>query len=113
MEQLNHKICVYIPSTYDGNKPAKRMQKAVTKKAAKRFSILFGGATAQQAHGFWVSGEKGLIAEKQVIVYSNCTESDKVSKSEAVRTFAQAVCKVMKQEAVTVEIDGVMEFIEA
>ena len=113
MEQLKHKISIFVPSTYEGNKPAKRMQKSIVKKAAVRFSRLFGGATAQEAHGFWISSEKGLIAEKQMIVYSNCTESDKVSKSEAVRTFARAVCKLMKQEAVTVEIDGVMEFIEA
>lgn len=113
MEQLTHKISLFVPSTYEGNKPAKRMQRKAVKKAASRFSRYFGGATAQQARGFWFSSEKGLIEEKQIIVYSNCTYTDKVSKSEAVRTFAKALCKWMKQEAVTVEIDGVMEFIEA
>ena len=113
MEKLNHRICVFIPSTVDGNKPAKRLQKKVTKKAAKRFSLLFGGSTAQEATGFWNSPEKGLIQEKQILIFSNCTEADKTSKSEAVKTFAKAVCKFMRQEAVTVEIDGTLQFIEA
>ena len=113
MEQLKHRISVFIPSTIDGDKPAKRLQKKVARKAAKRFSLLFGGCTAQQAAGFWNSPEKGLIEEKQIIIFSNCTSTDKTSKAEAVKTFAKAVCKFMRQEAVTVEIDGTLQFIEA
>lgn len=111
--KLNHRIAVYVPSTFDGNKPARMMQRRATKKAARRLSQLFGGATATQALGYWVSSEKGLIAERQNIVYSACTEEDKQTKLQAVLTFAQALCKWMKQEAVTVEIDGIMEFVEA
>lgn len=111
--KLNHRISVYVPSTYEGNKPARMMQRRATKKAARRLSQLFGGATATNALGYWVSSEKGLIAEKQVIVYSACTEEDKQTKLQAVLTFAQALCKWMKQEAVTVEIDGELTFIEA
>ena len=113
MEQLKHKISVFVPSTYDGNKPAKRMQKKAVKKAASRFSRYFGGATAQQANGFWFSSEKGLIEEKQIIVYAYCTESDKAARLESVKTFAKALCKWMKQEAVTVEVDNTMQFVEA
>lgn len=113
MEQLNHKISVYIPSTYEGNKPAKRMQRKAVKKAASRFSRLFGGSTATTAKGFWFSSEKGLIEEKQVIVYSYCTEADKAANLENVRTFAKSVCRWMKQEAVTLEIDNTLQFVEA
>ena len=112
MEQLNHKICIYIPSTFDGNKPAKRMQRKATAKACKRFSQMFGGATTTKAVGFWFSSEKGLIPEAQNLVYSYCTEADKTAHLDTVLTFAKAVCKYMKQEAVSVEIDGVLNFIE-
>lgn len=111
--KLNHRIAVYVPSTFDGNKPARMMQRKATKKAARRLSALFGGATQTKALGYWVSSEKGLISERQNIVFSACTEQDKESKQEAVLTFARALCKWMKQEAVTVEIDGTMEFVEA
>ena len=110
---LNHKICIYVPSTYEGNKPAKRMQKKAVKKAAVRFSRLFGGATATPAKGFWFSSEKGLIPEAQTLVYSYCTEADKTAHLESVKTFAKALCKWMKQEAVTVEVDNTMQFVEA
>jgi hypothetical protein len=113
MEQLNHRICIYIPSTFDGNKPAKRMQKKATRKAAQRLSTYFGGATTTQAVGYWNSPEKGLIAEKQILVYSACNESDKAKYTDAVTNFAKAVCRWMKQEAVTVEIDGTLQFVEA
>lgn len=111
--KLNHRIVVYVPSTYDGDKPARMMQRRATKKAARRLSQLFGGATQTKALGYWVSSEKGLISERQNIVFSACTEQDKESKQEAVLTFARALCKWMKQEAVTVEIDGELQFIEA
>lgn len=111
--KLNHRIAVYVPSTFEGNKPARMMQRRATKKAARRLSQLFGGATQTKALGYWVSSEKGLIAERQNIVYSACTEEDKQTKLQAVLTFAQALCKWMKQEAVTVEIDGELQFIEA
>lgn len=113
MEQLNHKICIYIPSTFDGNKPAKRLQKKVSRKAAQRLATLFGGSTATKAVGFWVSKEKGLIPEAQTLIYSYCTESDKTAHLESVKTFAKAVCRWMKQEAVSIEIDNTLQFIEA
>jgi len=113
MEQLTHKITLFVPSTYEGNKPAKRLQKKVARKAASRFSVLFGGATATNAVGFWMSKEKGLIPEKQILISSNCTASDKAAKLENVLSFAKAICKYMKQEAVSVEIDNVLQFVEA
>ena len=113
MEQLNHQIAVFVPSTFDGNKPAKRMQKKAVKHAARRFCRYFGGCTATTATGFWNSPTKGLIPERQVIVYANCTEADKAKYTEAVTTFAKALCRWMKQEAVTVQIDNALQFVEA
>lgn len=111
--KLNHRICVYIPSTFEGNRPAKRMQRKATEKAAARLATLFGGCTTTKAVGYWMSDTKGLIAEGQTLAYANTTEEGKAAHLDTVRQFAKAVCRWMKQEAVTLEIDGELEFIEA
>jgi hypothetical protein len=89
------------------------MQRRATKKAAARLSVLFGGCTTTQAVGYWMSDTKGLIAENQTLVYSNTTEEGKTAHLDTVRDFARAICRYMRQEAVTVEVDGELEFIEA
>ena len=62
---LNHRVTIYVPSTYDGNKPARRMARKATAHTAR------------------------------------------------VIDTARALCRWMKQEAVTVEIDGVLQFVTA
>ena len=111
--KLNNRVSIYVPSTTNGNKPAKRLQKKVTRHTAKVFSRLFGGCTAQAAQGFWVSSEKGLIAEGQQIIFAACTEADREKNTDRVFSLAKAICKYMKQEAVTVEINSTLYFVEA
>lgn len=77
---LNHRVTIYVPSTYEGNKPARRMARKATAHTARVFSALFGGATATTAR---------------------------------VIDTARALCRWMKQEAVTVEIDGTLQFVTA
>lgn len=74
---LNHRVTIYVPSTYEGNKPARRMARKATAHTARVFSALFGGATATKAAGYWVSDTKGLTKETQTLVFSACTEADK------------------------------------
>ena len=69
---LTDRVTIYVPSTTEGNKPAKGLQKKVTKHTAKVFSRIFGGATSYKARGYWNSSEKGLIAD--------CTEADREKK---------------------------------
>lgn len=110
---LNHRVSIYVPSTYEGNKPARRMARKATAHTARVFSALFGGATATQAAGYWVSDTRGLIKETQTLVFSACTEADKEKHTARVIDTARALCRWMKQEAVTVEIDGVLQFVTA
>lgn len=110
---LNNRVSIYIPSTIDGNKPAKRAQKKVTKHVAHVFSRIFGGATAYKANGYWSSSEKGLIAEEQNIIFAACTEVDREKNEHRVFALAKFICKYMKQEAVTVEINNTLYFVEA
>ena len=110
---LTDKVTIYVPSTKEVNKPAKRLQKKVSKHVAKKFSCMFGGCTQQTANGFWMSDTKGLIAEKQNLIFAACTKADREKHLQDVLTIAKAICKYMKQEAVTVEIDGVLQFVTA
>lgn len=110
---LNHRVTIYVPSTCEGNKPAKRLQKKVSKHVAKKFSCMFGGCTQQAANGFWVSDTKGLIAEKQNLIFAACTEADREKNTARVFSLAKFICKYMRQEAVTVEIDNTLYFVEA
>ena len=111
--KLNHRIAVYVPSTFAGNKPARMMQRRETKRAARYLCNLFGGCTQTRAAGYWMSTEKGLIKEGQNIIYSACTEESKKAHTAKVIAYAKRLARRMQQEAVTVEIDGVLNFIEA
>lgn len=111
--KLTNRISIFVPSTYEGNKPAKRMQKKAAKHAVKYLCKYFGGSTAQEAQGFWHSPEKGLITEKQVIVFAQCSDNDLQAHKESVFNIAKAISKYMKQEAVTVTVNNEMFFVEA
>lgn len=113
MQTLSHRISIFVPSTFEGNKPAKRLQKKVSKHVAKKFSCMFGGCTQQAATGFWMSDTKGLIPEKQNIIFAACTKADREKHLADVLTIAKAICKYMKQEAVTVDNNGTLIFVEA
>ena len=110
---LTDRVTIYVPSTTDGNRPAKRLQKKVSKHVAKKFSCMFGGCTQQAATGFWMSESKGLIPERQNLIYSACTPQDREKHLTDVVTIAKAIAKVMKQEAVTVDNNGTLLFVEA
>ena len=111
--KLTNKIAIYVPSTYKGNKPAKRMQKKACKHVVKYFCKYFGGATQQAANGFWLSDKHGIIAEDVQIVFANCTENDLQNNVAKVMQIAKGICKFMRQEAVTIQIDDTLQFIEA
>lgn len=110
---LTDKVTIYVPSTTEGNKPAKRLQKKVSKHVAKKFSCMFGGCTQQAATGYWMSETKGLIPEKQNLIFAACTTEDREKHLQDVLTIAKAIAKYMKQEAVTVDNNGTLLFVEA
>ena len=110
---LNHRVTIYVPSTYEGNKPARRMARKATAHTARVFSALFGGATATTATGYWMSNTKGLIPEKQNLIFAACTTADREKHLADVLTIAKAICKYMKQEAVTVDNNGTLLFVGA
>ena len=107
---LDFKVAVYVPSVdRDGNKVD---QKAHAEDVARLFSQGFGGATAYPATGYWVNG-RGDLVEEEIIKVEGWTTSDRATEAENLaRGIAYMVCKRAKQEAVTIEVNGRMEFVE-
>jgi hypothetical protein len=110
---LNHRISIFIPSTVNGNEPAPADLIARWVKSAKlKFAELFGGFTAHRAVGGWVSPVHGLV-EEPVTVVTSFTDDDGLDRLGEVEEFAATVAEALGQEAVTLEIDNSLQFIEA
>ena len=108
---LKHKIAIFIPSTVDGNQPAPSdLIHKMVQWAKMQFANRFGGFTVTQATGGYISPVHGLIEEEITIVASYCNDDD-LSNVQEIRDFAAIVAKTMTQESVTVEVDGVVDFI--
>lgn len=108
---LQHRIAVIVPSTINGNQSASTDVIAKWTSAAKvKFARLFGGFTAHNAVGGWVSQELGLI-EESVTVVTSYTDEGGLEFVETVKEFAASMAEALGQEAVSVEVDHELEFI--
>ena len=106
---LSHCFKIYVPSTTDINISVDNS--ASVANTLQFLSGLFGGATSYDARGAWVSDSAGLVLENVTICYAFCSLSQKVRNRRAVLDFAKDLCKTMRQEAISVEIDGRLFFI--
>lgn len=104
--QLPHRVAVYVPSTQG---PAETTDNAKQgQRVARELSEMFGGATATTARGFWVSDAAGLVAESVTIVYASCTDKQYHEQVPEVIRIAQRIKEEMQQEAVSIELDGIL-----
>lgn len=110
---LQHRIAVIVPSTINANESASNELIVKWIKAAKmKFARLFGGFTAHNAVGGWVSSEHGLI-EENVTVVASFTDEDGLGFVEKVKEFAAEMAEALGQEAVSVEVDHQLEFVSS
>ena len=110
---LTHKVAVYVPSTVQGNIPAPvATVERWVKESKTRLSRLFGGFTSYRAQGGWVSETQGLVEEDVTIVQAFTDESG-LSHVPAVKALAQEIARDMSQEAVSVEVDGTLYFVNS
>lgn len=109
--KLNHKVTIYVPSTMDGNRPARREQRRQTKRVLQEFSTIFGGATKTAAVGAWISETKGMITEKQNLVYSYTDCNTLNSNMDKIRAIAERLRNEMRQECISLEVDSELQFI--
>lgn len=106
---LPQRVALYVPSTTDTDKPTDNA--AQVERVASRFCEMFGGATAQESTGFWMSDTAGLVREAVTIVFSACTAAQLREHLPDVLTLAQQIKQDMAQEAVSVELNGALYII--
>lgn len=106
---LPQRVALYVPSTTDTDKPTDNA--AQVERVASRFCEMFGGATAQQSAGYWLSDTAGLVREAVTIVYAACTAEQLREHLPDVLQLAQQIKAEMQQEAVSAEINGTLYII--
>ena len=106
---LDSKVSIYVPSTQNVNEEVDNTEQV--KSVIRELSGLFGGATATQAVGGWVSESGETILERVTIVYSFCTSEQLREHFDDVYAIAQRIKEEITQEAVTLEINGQVKFV--
>lgn len=107
--ELPQRVALYVPGT-QGTATATD-NAAQVERVARAFSRWFGGATAQQSAGYWLSDTAGLVREAVTIVYAACTADQLRDRLPDVLTLAQQIKQDMAQEAVSVELNGALYII--
>lgn len=109
MDSLATKVAIYVPSTIDIDNPVNNSD--MVEKTAIFLSDLFGGCTACNVAGYWITQEKKLVQENPVVVYSYTTEEKAREAEEKIIDFVQQMKKEMKQECISVEYCNRLYFI--
>ena len=107
--ELSQRVALYVPGTQG---PATATDNAAqVERVARAFCGWFGGATAQQSAGYWISDNAGLVREAVTIVFAACTADQLRERLPDVLTLAQQIKQDMAQEAVSVELNGALYII--
>lgn len=106
---LPQRVALYVPGTQG---PATATDNAAqVERVARKFCGWFGGATAQQSTGYWVSEGAGLVREATTIVYAACTAAQLREHLPDVLTLAHQIKAEMQQEAISAEINSTLYII--
>ena len=106
---LPHHVALYVPGTQGPDTATDNA--AQVERVAAEFSRMFGGATAQESTGFWMSDTAGLVRESVTIVYANCTAEQLEKHLAAVVELARQIKAEMQQEALSCEIGSTLYII--
>jgi len=79
--------------------------------AEQLFVQCFGGCTRWQGIGTYRSEADELIQEEIALLESNATDEELQTHMPALRAFAEKMKGALDQEAVALEINGVLEFV--
>lgn len=107
--ELPQRVALYVPGTQG---PATATDNAAqVERVARALCGWFGGATAQQSAGYWMSDSAGLVREAVTIVYAACTADQLRERLPDVLNLAQHLKAEMQQEAISAEINGTLYII--
>lgn len=106
---LDSKVAIYVPSTLNVNETTDNTAQVMN--IIRKLSTLFGGATASDAVGGWVSESGETVIEKVKIVYSFCTSDQLKEHISTIIAICEELKTEMSQEAITLEINGQVKFV--
>ena len=107
--ELPQRVALYVPGTQDINHATDNA--AQVERVARELCGWFGGATAQQSAGYWISDNAGLVREAVIIVYAACTADQLREHLPDVLNLAQQIKAEMQQEALSCEIGSTLYII--
>lgn len=102
--ELSCSVKVYVPSTYNVNITIDK--KFYLESTLKLMSELFGGATASQAIGCWLSDSQGIIKEDVTTVLSYCKQEDLNKFMDQIYEHCLFLKHEMAQEAIALEVNN-------
>ena len=104
--KLSCQVKVYVPSTTDVNKACDSSE--WIEKAMNVLSSAFGGATATNALGAWISSQGELVKENVTVVFSYATQPQLETNIESVYEFCLMMKQALSQESIALEVNGEM-----
>lgn len=109
MDSLATKVAIYVPSTVNIDVAIDNSD--MVEKTAIFLSDLFGGCTACDVSGYWITDNKKLIKEKPVVVYAYTTEAKAQEAETKIIEYVQEMKKEMQQECISVEYNNRLYFV--
>lgn len=107
---LRKSFKIYVPSTVNVNQEIDNS--VYVEKTARFLSENFGGCTCMPAHGSWVASDNSLVQESVTICYAFCNALAYYKAIATVRKFAHELCVEMSQEAISVEFNNKLSFVD-
>lgn len=107
--KLGSKVTVYVPGTININEEIDNSE--YVDSTAKVLSECFGGATSTPARGYWMSSKEGLVKESTTVVFAYANQEDLEKGIDVVVDHCEWLRNTLKQDAVSLEINGEMYFI--
>ena len=109
MDSLATKVAIYVPATVNIDSPIDNAEQV--EKTAVFLSDLFGGCTACNVSGYWITQEKKLVQENPVVVYAYTTEEKAQEAETKIIEYVQEMKKEMRQECISVEYCNKLYFV--
>lgn len=106
---LTSKVSIYVPTTVDVKNPVDNHAQVLS--IIGKLSDMFGGATASDAVGGWRCSDGSVVVEKVTIVYAFCKDEELVSHIDDILSICGRLKEEMRQEAISLEINGQLAFI--
>ena len=103
MITLSHVASIFVPSTVNIDSQIDNTQ--IVNSILAELSSEFGGASAQDVRGAWLSDTAGLVVENITRIF--CYGSDKAEMLDVFSNLAQRLKVEMSQDSVLIDVDNV------